>query len=149
METRPAEVQVEKKATYSVIPYLASEMPETYRNMILAKWLRTLRFGNDFFRLIDSNSYFSNYQKYIKALLSRPQCIVRLAVLTDDPDVCLGFSVSEPGVLHYVWVHKDNRKIGVARSLLQFPFLFVTHLTSVGMSIWNKKFPTVQFNPFK
>lgn len=132
-----------------MIPYLGSELPETYRNMILAKWLRTLRFGNDFFKLIESDAYFESYQKYIKLILARPQCIVRLAVLTDAPDVCLGFSVSEPGTLCYVWVHKDNRKVGVATALTQFPFRYITHLTNTAMSIWSKKLPNVQFDPFR
>jgi hypothetical protein len=149
LEPEPTEVQLEKKTTYSVVPYLGRNIPEIYRNMILAKWLRTLRFGNDFFRLIESDSYFSSYEPYIKQILNRPQCIVRLAVLTDDPDVCLGFSVSEPDILHYVWTHKDNRKIGVARALVGFTFTVITHLTATGMSIWNNKLTHVHFNPFK
>jgi hypothetical protein len=150
LEPGPAQVQLaEKKASYAVIAYLGKDLPETYRNMILAKWLRTLRFGNDFFRLIESNAYFETYQKYIKAIIGRPQCVVRLAVLSDAPDVCLGFSVSEPDTLHYVWCHKDNRKIGVASALMQFPFSVITHLTSAGMGIWHKKFPAAKFNPFK
>lgn len=132
-----------------MIPYLGSQLPESYRNMILAKWMRTLRFGNDFFKLIESGGYFSSYQIYIKNILIRPACIVRLAVITDDPDTCLGFSVSEPEVLHYVWVEKDNRNIGIATALTRFPFKYITHLTSKGMSIWNKKYRDVQFNPFK
>ena len=116
--------------------------------MVLAKWMRTLRFGNDLFRLIDSDSYFSSYQEYIKGLLKRPQCIVRLALLSSDPDVCLGFSVSEPGALHYVWVQKDVRKAGIASALMQLPFSSITHLTNAGMTIWSKKYPNVKFNPF-
>lgn len=150
LEPGSTQVQLaEKKASYSVIAYLGSELPETYYNMILAKWLRTLRFGNDFFKLTESSSYFENYQKYIKSVLARPQCVVRLAVLSDATDVCLGFSVSEPGALHYVWSHKDNRRIGVASALMQFPFSVITHLTTAGMSIWQKKFPTAKFDPFK
>jgi len=143
------ETPSEEKTTYSVIPHLGADLPEIYRNMILSKWMRTLRFGNDYFKLIDSDGYYEAYQAYIKILLSRPQCIVRLAVITDSPDVCLGFSVSEPEVLHYVWSHKENRRIGVATALLQFPFKYITHLTTTGMGIWNKKYPTVSFNPFK
>lgn len=129
--------------------YSGTDLPETYRNMILAKWLRTLRFGNDFFRLIDSPSYFASYQTYIKGLLAKPGCMVRLAVLTEAPDVCLGFSVSRPDVLDYCWVHKDNRKIGIGKSLIQFPFSAMTHLTTVGMAIWSKKFPQAVFDPFR
>lgn len=148
LEARAAEIQLGKKDTYSVVAYLGRDLPETYRNMILSKWLRSLKFGNDFFRLIDNDAYFSSYQKYIKQLLERPQCIIRLAVLTDEPDTCLGFCVSEPDILHFVWSHKDNRKIGIAASLTQFPFSSITHLTTMGMSIWHKKFPTAKFNPF-
>ena len=148
LEARTTEVPLEEKTTYSVIPYLGKDLPQTYRNMILAKWLRTLRFGNDYFKLIESHAYFSIYQEYIKLILSRPQCIVRLAVLTDDHDVCLGFSVSEPDILHYIWTHKDARGIGIAKSLMAFPFRIITHLTTAGMSLWNKKFPHAHFNPF-
>jgi hypothetical protein len=140
---------MEEKASYSVVPYLGRDLPDAYRNMILAKWLRTLRYGNDFFRLIESSAYFASYQKYIKEILSRPECIVRLAALSDELDTCLGFSVSEPDVLHYVWSHKDNRRMGVAKALVPFHFNITTHLTTVGMSIWSKKLPHVQFNPFK
>lgn len=149
METGTTEKGVEAKTTYSVISYAGPELPEMYRNMILAKWLRTLRFGNDFFRLVDSLSYFSSYQKYIKALLAKPDCVVRLAVLTDERDTCLGFSVGRTDILDYVWSHKDNRKIGVAKSLVQFPFSAVTHLTTTGMVIWSKKFPAAVFDPFR
>lgn len=150
METGRTEVRLAEKATYSVIPHLGRDLPEEYRNLVLVKWMRTLRFGNDFFKLIESSAYFSSYQEYIKKLLQRPQCIVRIACLTEDPDVILGFSVSEPDTLHYVWCEKDSRrKFGIARALTQFPFSTFTHLTNVGMSIWSKKFPEAKFNPFK
>jgi GNAT superfamily N-acetyltransferase len=149
LESGTTEIPLEEKASYLVVPYLGKDLPENYRNMVLAKWLRTLRFGNDFFRLIDSHGYFSAYQVYIKSILSRPQCIVRLAVLSDDQDVCLGFSVSEPEIAHYCWVHKDNRKIGIGRALMQFPFKYMTHLTSISMTIWNKKYKECKFDPFK
>lgn len=148
LEARTDGLQPEKQETYSVIAYLGTELPDIYRNMILAKWLRTLKYGNDFFKLIESDGYFESYQKFIKSLLARPQCIVRLAVLSDAPDVCLGFSVSEPDILHYLWVHRDNRKVGVGRALVQFPFKYITHLTIHGMRMWTKNFPNAKFNPF-
>ncbi len=151
MEAGTTQEALEKKeASYSVDAYLGKDVPFVYRNMILSKWMRSLKFGNDYFRLIDSDSYYSTYQHYIKALLERPQCIVRLALLPgDELHTCLGFSVSEPGVLHFVWSHKDNRRIGIAKSLIQFPFDTITHLTTSGMAVWHKKFPHAKFNPFK
>lgn len=149
MEAGGPEIRLAEKTTYSIVPFLGSGLKEEHRNLVLVKWMRTLRFGNDLFRLIDSNAYFASYQEYIKTLLKRPECIVRMAVLTDAPDVCLGFSVSEPDVLHYVWSNKDNRGIGIARSLVPFSFSVFTHLTNAGMLIWNKKYPNARFNPFR
>lgn len=149
MDAGTAEIPLEEKATYSIIPYLGKNLSEEHRNMVLAKWMRTLRFGNDIFRLIDSTSYFDAYQIYIKALLKRPQCIVRFAMLTDDMDTCLGFSVSETNILHYVWVQKDERRHGIGKSLVPFAFKYITHITRAGMIIWNNKFPDVRFDPFK
>ena len=57
-----------------------------------------------------------------------------IAVLTDDYDVALGFSVSEGCKLHYVHVHKDMRKQGIARSLdSNFEVEVITHLTKMSM----------------
>lgn len=149
METGPTEILLETKATYSVICYLGRELPGCYQNIILVKWMRSLWELNDFFKLIPKDEFFASYQNYIKMILARPNSIIRLAVLTDEPDTCIGFSVSEPNILHYVWVHGFNRKIGVGAALTQFPFRYITHLTRVGMSIWNNKYKHVRFNPFK
>lgn len=115
--------------------------------MIFSKWLRSLRFGNEYFKLIDSDSYYHSYHIYINQLLQRPSVFVHLAVLSDDHDVVLGFSVMELGVLHYVHVHKDQRKQGIGTNLAK-DFHTITHLTHIGVSIWNKKYPKVRFNPF-
>lgn len=136
------------KSSYSVVPYQGQSLPESYKNLVYAKWLRSLRYGNDYFKLIDSDSYFKAYHKYIEHLLSRPSLIVRFAVLTEDPDVVLGFSVSEGTTLHYVHVHMDNRRLGIGRSLVPFEVKTITHITKIGLSIWNAKMPHAVFNPF-
>jgi GNAT superfamily N-acetyltransferase len=116
--------------------------------MIYSKWLRTHRYGNEYFKLIDSDAYYTVYKAYINVILNRPNTIVKLAVLTDEPDTVLGFSVVEGSALHYVWSHKDNRGIGIARALVPPGIEYITHLTKIGMSLWNSKLPNAKFNPF-
>lgn len=128
--------------------YLGSSLPKNYRPMVYARWLRSLRKGNDYFKLIDSTSYYGKYHAFIESVLERPHTIVRIAVLTDDADVALGFSVSEAQVLHYCHTDKDNRSQGIARSLVPFEIKKITHVTRIGMSIWNSKFPWAVFDPF-
>lgn len=82
-------------------------------------------------------------------LMTRPQAQVKLAVLDDDYDVVLGWALIEPDVLHYVYVNRENREIGIAKALLQNQFSEVTHLTNMGLKLWSTKLPHVIFNPFR
>ena len=137
------------QAYYKVLVWQGSFLPEAYTAMIFSKWLRSLRYGNDYFKLIDSESYYNTYNQYIQAILNKPGTIVRIAVLADDEDVALGWSVSEGDTLHYVHCQKDSRNKGIATTLVPFQVNNITHLTKTGMAIWNKKLPNAKFNPFK
>lgn len=121
-------------------------MPEQYKAMIFSKWLRSLRYGNEYFKLIDQASYFLTYHKYIESILARPYVEVDIAALTDDHDVVLGFSVTENNVLHYVHVQKDHRRQGIAKELCKGA-VFTTHMTNDGLKAWASH-PEIVFNPF-
>lgn len=140
--------KLEDQSSYKIISFKASNFPETYRNMIYSKWLRSLRYGNEYFSLIDPKIYFEVYESYINSLLKRPLSIVKFAVLTDDPDVVLGWSLIEDNKLHYVYVQKDMRGQGIAQELCKEPFDTITHITLKALNIWNKHYKHVIFNPF-
>ena len=133
---------------YKVIAYKGEKLPEQYRALVYSKWLRSLRYGNDYFRLIDSRSYFKVYHLFISKLLSQSDSVVHLAVLGDDYDVVLGFSVSRNNLLDYVHVHKDYRRTGIGTSLVPAGIDFITHITRQGMSFWNNRLKDAVFNPF-
>jgi hypothetical protein len=134
--------------TYTVIAYSARTLPDQYRNMIYAKWLRSLRFGNDYFKLIDSDDYYLTYHRYITNLMQQPSATVRLAVLSDDRDVVLGFAVTRGNILDYVHVHKDHRKCKIGTHLIPCGIDTITHLTRTAMAIWGSKYSNWKFNPF-
>lgn len=136
------------EASYKIIKFKASELPEQYRNMVFSKMLRSLRFGNEYFKLIEPGIYYDIYNTYIKSLLSRPSAVVNLAVLSDDLDVVLGWSLIEPKKLHYVHVQKDMRNQGIGQELCKEPFDTITHITLKGVNLWNKYYREVKFNPF-
>lgn len=135
-------------SSYSVLAFPAKDTPENYRNFVLSKWMRTLRHGNDYFKLTDSDSFYSAYDKYLKHLLLRPDCVLRIAALSDDRDVALGFSVVEKDTLHYVYVQKEQRNRGIARSLVPKGITTISHLTKAGMSVWHNKLSHAVFDPF-
>lgn len=136
--------------TYSIVVFKSMELPSSYRPLIYSRWLRSLRHGNQLFKRISSNAFYENYHNYISNLLNKPDSVVRLAVLSDDHDVVLGFSVSREDVLDYVHVHTDYRKIGVATALVPSLMTTFTHLTALAIIIWqkNKKYKEWKFNPF-
>ena len=134
--------------SYSVISYKGAELPKAYHNMVYSKWLRSLRYGNDDFKLIDQNSYFRAYPPFLRARIADPRTLVRLAVLADDYDVVLGFAVMRNDVLDYVHVHKDYRRTGVGTALVPGGIEVITHITRQGMSFWNNRLSKAIFNPF-
>ena len=136
------------EASYTINYYSGEGLPKQYHALVYSKWLRSLRHGNDYFKLVDSDSYYKAYGAYIASILKRPEASVLLAVLTDDPDVCLGFSVREGEILHYVHVHRDQRGVGIGSLLMAGSIKTITHVTKAGLKVWNKKFPRAKFNPF-
>lgn len=136
--------------TYSIIVFPASKIPQTFLPLIFSKWLRSLRFGNHLFEAVDSDIYYKVYHVYIENLLKKPDSVVRLAVLSDDPDIVLGFSVSREDVLDYVHVHKDHRKTGIGTKLIPEGITTMTHLTKTAINIWQNKnrYKQWKFNPF-
>lgn len=138
-------------ASYNVLAFSASSLPSQYTPMVYSQWLRSLRFGalGDAFKKIDSDEFYSHYHRFISNLMSKPDCVIRLAVLPDDIDVCLGFSVSREDVLDYVYVQKAYRRLGIAKALVPKNITVVTHMTKTGLIIWQEKYKTEwKFNPF-
>lgn len=123
-------------------------LPKQYIGLVKIRWIRSYRRNNSFMELVDPIAYDFFYKPYVEGILHRPKTTVRLAVLGDDNDVTLGFSVTEGNILHYVEVKKDYRKQGLATSLVPDGIEWITHLTKTGMRIWSVKLPKAKFNPF-
>lgn len=98
--------------------------------------------------MINQEAYYENYDRYVKHLLSRARNTISLALLSDDPDIALGWSMNEGEVLHYVYTCGDQRGQGVARELFKLnPFHTITHMTKDFEKLLSKK-KNIKFNPF-
>ncbi len=148
MGNQELETGTNGESTYSIIAFPGHSLPQQYQNMVLAKWMRSLKYGNEYFKLANPDSYFNAYSKYIRALLGRPNSVIRIAVLSDDHDVALGWSLIEGDILHYVHVQHEQRNKGIGKSLVPVKINTLTHLTKSGMSIWHSKLPNAKFDPF-
>lgn len=151
MEQQATESQklAEEKAFYRIISYKGSELPVSYEGLVYSRFLRGLRYGNVLFRLMEPESYHFHYHTYLENVLKRKDTWVKLAVLSDDLDNVLGYSIQEGHTLHWVHVHKNNRKAGIATELVWPKTKVITNLTHTGFSIWNRKYKSqIIFNPF-
>ncbi len=113
------------------------------KNLIFSTWLLGLYHGNELFHEVPKDIYFAEYKKVVTHLLMKSQ--VTVACLKDDPDVVLGYVVTEGATLHWVFVKKAWRKLGIATTLVPINIKRVTHLTKLGKSLKPKEFI---FDPF-
>lgn len=113
--------------------------------LIYATFLQGLYHGNGWYNKIDKTVFFANYHQVIEALLSR--AVVKVVCLADEPDVVLGYAIVSPDqtALHWVFVKKAWRKMGIARQLVPSTVNTVTHLTRIGETIMPSDW---KFNPF-
>lgn len=140
-----------EEASYSILIYPSSKLPKSYEALIFSRWLRSLRHGNPLFKKVSSREFYDNYHKYIEKLLEKPDSQIRLAVLSDDHDNVLGFSVSREDVLDYVHVHTNNRKVGIGRALIPEGITTFSHITGPAIVIWQNlgsRYKHFKFNPF-
>lgn len=131
---------------YRLISYRGGCLPEEYKNVIIAPFLNSLRYGNDLFKLIDKDAYYLKYGQYVQSLLQRPMLLIRLAILNDN--TVLGWSLLQNKIVHFVWVKKEVRRQGIGRSLLPKDFDTISHITNKGINIWVNHYPGVKFDPF-
>ncbi len=116
------------------------------RNFILATFLRALYHGGSQYSLMHKNTFMGHYKHMAEALVDHQN--IKVACLTEDPSVILGYSISIPHkqALTFVFVKQAWRNIGIAKDLVLENTKFFTHYTTVGLSIAKHK--GLRFDPF-
>jgi GNAT superfamily N-acetyltransferase len=86
--------------------------------LVFSSWLGSDRFSRA--GQACSRVYQDEQERLVRDILARPGVILRVAVLPDDDDAILGWSVTAPAasVVHYVYVKKGVRRGGIASALL-------------------------------
>ncbi len=113
-------------------------------NFLLSTFLKGLYYGSKFWGLVDQEAFFQNYEPFVKQLMLRSD--VKIACLEEDKDVILGYSISRSNVLHFLFVKKSYRKLGIGKLLYPAGIDTVSHITDQGDSMRRKL--NLKFNPF-
>jgi hypothetical protein len=138
----------DQKDLITVRPYDGKNVGE--REFVLACWLRGVFYGDTFFSHMKKSIFMEHYHKVLERFIDNPGVDIQMAVLQDDPQVILGYSVARKSakgeqVLDWVFVKSAWRKIGIAKMLVPPDVVLVTHLTRLGRAL---KPEGVEWNPF-
>lgn len=116
---------------------------------IYSTWLQGVRYSNYLFRAIPEDVFYPLYKKLVTKVLQKQETKPQIACLSDAPEVIVGYCIREShpdySTVHWVYVKKEWRKLGVASRIFPKDTKIVTHLTKVGMAVKPKN---VVYNPF-
>lgn len=82
---------------------------------VLNSWLQSFARA-PFARLVPVDAYWRGHHELVLSVLGRSE--TRVACSPTDTDAIMGWSVTAPGVVHYVYVKFPYRRLGIARRLL-------------------------------
>ena len=124
---------------------------------IFATWLKSYRHASTFARKISNEIYYSRHHLVIDLILKRGGSKVYVAHPRGEPDVILGYMVTEvqpddTAVMHYTYVKKSFRQMGIARSLwalLDKKTYIFTHFTADTDWIVRKYAPDLIYDPYR
>ncbi len=124
-------------------PYKASED----QGFLYSTWIQGMYFGNDWKgpSAQSEGTFRRRFSEVIKSIITKPTVTIMVAALKQDPDVILGYSVTEPDILHWVYVKPTWRKFGIAKALVPDDVKIVTHQTNRGRSLMPKAWA---YDPF-
>jgi ribosomal protein S18 acetylase RimI-like enzyme len=123
---------------------------------VFATLLRSYRHASTFARKISNDVFYKYHHMFLDACLKRPGSSVLVAYPKGEPDVILGYVLTErqadgEDVIHFTYVKRSFRQMGVARALwnkLEKKKYTFTHFT-VDADWIIKKFDNLTYNPYR
>lgn len=87
-------------------------------NFVLNSWLKSFKESSWF--NISGKPYWRGHRLLILKLMRTKE--LTIACMKDDTNAIVGWSCTEPGVIHYVYVKRPFRRFGVAKTLLAWAY---------------------------
>jgi GNAT superfamily N-acetyltransferase len=117
------------------------------QSFVYSTWIRGMYYGNSWAGSSKQSegTFHRRYADVITAILSKPTTTIQVAALKDDDDVILGYAVTEPTILHWVYVKPTWRRFGIAKALIPANTEVITHQTHRGKSFAPKSW---RYDPF-
>jgi GNAT superfamily N-acetyltransferase len=111
--------------------YVAEDLAFFYKSC-----LHHYKHSSLYTRYINDEVFYDSHHYLITQCLRRPTAVLRFASLAEDPNIVFGFIWAdlEPETVHYIYVKKAFRRLGIARLLIDDVFdddqeIYFTHMT--------------------
>ena len=124
---------------------------------IMKSWLHTYKYTSNFAKRIKHSIYYKWHHMVVTNILNRPNTKTYVAALKEDDDVIFGFltteRMNEEQVIHFIYIKKDFRHMGLFRLLLEASNLdldnaIFTHWT-YSMDELTKKHQGLTYDPYR
>lgn len=100
-------------------------------------------------------TFFDGHQKLLLRLLLKPTVNVSICCDGDDPWHLFGYLISEPKIVHFIYIKKDLRKFGIATKLLEnsgfkknLEGAQFSHYTGTSELLWKEGKVKGEYNPY-
>jgi hypothetical protein len=103
-----------------VSDYIIRPATPDAKNLVFSTWLKCYQANSVHAKRIPKSLFFERHHEVVEAILSRPTTQVLTAAWSEDPEVILGYAVTEPAkrTVHFVYVKPAFRRSGLAAALL-------------------------------
>lgn len=122
---------------------------ESDLNFIFSTWVKGMASGTEYNALINRQQFVYHFGEFVKKRVLSPGILIMVAALKENEDVILGYSVvqrvKDKNALHWVYVKREWRRLGLMKDLLPSQIDFVTSMTKVGKKLKPKH---IEYNPF-
>lgn len=118
------------------------DIPFIYRT-----WLKSYRYDSELGECRNS-VFYPEYTRVLDYILTDPKVKIDVACKRDDNTILFGYAISEPEILHYVFVKQAFGRLGIARSLIENigKLKYATHRTFSTQKALKKL--DIDYNPF-
>jgi hypothetical protein len=114
-------------------------------SFVYSTWLKSLYHRSKLFNEVPADVFYANYHKHVEHLLR--VSTVRVACLTEDQDVILGWAAYNKNTLHYAFTKQVWRSQGIQKKILDNHVITtVSCITDMGNKI--RKAKSWEFNPW-
>ncbi len=122
-------------------------------SFIYATWLRSYRNDSPATKYIGTELFYKQHEKLLDNLLGASTTKVIIACDTQDHELIFGYMAFEPGILHFIYVKKPFRHMGIMHQLLESQSIDLatcqaSHITYGLIRLWDAGVKTIRFNPY-